>query len=315
MKETNAAARIIIALTVAVILLIAVPCLIDVIEPRGNASLHASGGVSTIKYSDSMLSLDLISPQSFVYDVSNDTVIYTKGEDRVVYPGSTTKLLTALYALTVMEPYEVVTPGNELELVKKDSSLAYVKGHHSLTVEMLVQGMLIPSGNDAAYALAAAVGKRLSENESVDGISAVEVFMAGLREYASDIGLCGTTLTVPDGYAGNEHFTTTEDMIIVSRLALENELIKKYVSMQSASVVYASGHTNNWTNTNKLLDEKSAFYSEYVTGLKTGSIDGEYSLIFSFELEDGRKYIAGVFGANNKDARFYDALKIIEKLK
>ena len=96
---------------------------------------------------------------------------------------------------------------------------------------------------------------------------------------------------------------------------LENEIIKKYASMSKDSVVYASGHTNEWTNTNKLLDKDGKFYSKYVTGLKTGSIDGEYSLIFSFELEDGRRYIAGVFGSDGKDDRFYDALKIIEKLK
>lgn len=283
--------------------------------PRDEAVLHGENGTPVMSYSENMLSLSLTSPQGFVYDVSNDTIIYTKGHERVVYPGSTTKLLTALYALTLLDPSETVIPGNELQLVREGSSIAYIKSHHSLTVEMLVQAMLIPSGNDASYVLAAAAGRKLSGDEAADGKSAVEYFMSGLRKYASDIGLCGTSLTVPDGYDGSVHYTTTEDMIIVSRLALQNDIIRKYASMPKASVVYASGHTNEWINTNKLLDRDGEFYSEYVTGLKTGSIGGEYSLIFSFSLGDGREYIAGVFGADDKDARFRDALKMIEELR
>ena len=68
-------------------------------------------------------------------------------------------------------------------------------------------------------------------------------------------------------------------------------------------------------NTNKLLDPESGYYSRYAKGLKTGSIDNEYSLVFSFEFDDGREYIAGVFGANNKNIRFEDALVIINGLE
>jgi hypothetical protein len=184
-----------------------------------------------------------------------------------------------------------------------------------ITVEMLVEAMIIPSGNDATYVLAAAAGKRLSPDKTIDGKAAVDVFMIGLRAYAEKIGLCGSQILVPDGYEGDGHYTTVEDMIIVSRLATQNEIIMKYAAMPDASVVYASGHTNTWNNTNKLLDESGAFYSPYVTGLKTGTVDGECSLIFSFEFEDGRKYIAGLFGSPDKNTRFYDALKIIEELK
>ena len=282
---------------------------------RDSASLHDPSSVNAIKYSDNMISVNIDSPQSFVYDVSNDTVIQVKGQYRVVYPGSTTKLLTALYALEILQPDEVISPGNELELVKDGSSLAYIKSHHKLTVEMLVEAMIIPSGNDATYVLAAAAGKRLSNDKSIDGKEAVEHFMSGLRGYATELGLCGTALTVPDGYDGNKHYTTTEDMIIVALHALENELIMKYASMPRANVVYASGHINEWVNTNKLLDSESSFYNEYVTGLKTGTVDGECSLVFSFGFDDGREYVAGVFGSPDKDTRYYDALKIIEELK
>ena len=284
-------------------------------KERKKAELHGENGKFAMNYSDSMLAVDIGSPQGFVYDVKNDVIIFSKGSDRVVYPGSTTKLLTALFALNVLPTDQEITPGSELTLVKEGSSVAYIKEHHTLSVEMLVEAMLIPSGNDAAYVLAAATGRVLSGDDGIDGVLAVEYFMDGLREYASENGLCGTSLTVPDGYGDSDHYTTTEDMIIVSRLAMENELIMKYVSMPRTEVVYASGHTNEWINTNKLIDENSSFYSPYVTGLKTGSIDGECSLVFSFEFEDGREYIGGVFGSPDKNTRFYDALKIIESVR
>jgi D-alanyl-D-alanine carboxypeptidase len=64
-------------------------------------------------------------------------------------------------------------------------------------------------------------------------------------------------------------------------------------------------------STNKLLDKQSKYYSPYARGLKTGSISGEYSLLFSFGFDDGREYIAGVFGADEKNKRFEDANIII----
>lgn len=282
---------------------------------KRDAQLHDPSSIHAMKYSENMLNVKLGSPQSFIYDVSNDTIIGIKGQKDIVYPGSTTKLLTALYALEILSPEEIITPGDELCLVKSGSSVAYIKTHHKLSVEMLVEAMLIPSGNDAAYVLAAAAGRKLANLEDIDGKSAVNVFMDGMRTYAARIGLCGTSLTVPDGYDGDDHYTTIEDIIIVSRLALENDLIMKYTAMPKTSVVYASGHTNEWVNTNKLLDINSEFYSKYVTGLKTGSVEGECSLIFSFEFDDGRKYIAGVFGSPDKNTRFYDALKIIDELE
>ena len=299
-------------LLIAVVSAFVLPLLLN---SRERSNLHEKDSEYAVSYNSDMLDVSVDSPQAFVYDVSNDTIIFTKGEDKVIYPGSTTKLLTALYALTVLPEDAIVTPGNELSLVKTGSSVAYIKSHHKLTVKMLVEGMLIPSGNDAAYVLAAAAGRAIAGDESLDGICAADVFMGGLNDYAKKIGLCGTYFTVPDGYAGKEHYTTTEDMAIIARLASKNELISEYTSKASSEVVYASGHTNTWINTNKLLDPESEYYSRYAKGLKTGSIDDEYSLVFSFEFDDGREYIAGVFGADNKNVRFEDALEIINELE
>jgi D-alanyl-D-alanine carboxypeptidase (penicillin-binding protein 5/6) len=278
-------------------------------DERADSVLH--NDQYAFRYSNECLKPEISSPQAFVYDTNNKTVLFTKGEDKVVYPGSTVKLITILYAMTVLSLDTVITAGDELDMVKPGSSIAYVKKGHRLTVEMLIEGMLLPSGNDAAYVLAAAVGREISHQKDINAEKAIDCFLNGVNTYIAHIGLCGTNITSPDGYAGEEQYTTTEDMIIICGLALENEIISKYASIYSDFVVYASGHTNTWTNTNLLLDPDSKYFNSSVTGLKTGSIMGEYSLVFTFKYNDGREYIAGVFGSDNKNTRFEDANYII----
>lgn len=280
-------------------------------DERANAVLHEDSHEHAIAYSDQLYKIAIRSPQGFVYDVRNDCFVFSRGESQVIYPGSTSKLITALYALTVLEPERVVTAGDELNFVKSGSSIAYIKVGHQLTVEMLVQGMMLPSGNDAAYVLAAAVGREI-KGAGISGEEAIEAFIEGANQYIKTLGLCGTSITVPDGYADEAHYTTTEDMTLVAKAAMANPIIAKYAGMHSADVRYASGEINTWTNTNKLLDQDSKYYSPYAIGLKTGSISGEYSLIFSFRFDDGREYIAGVFGGDEKNTRFEDANKIIK---
>ena len=104
-------------------------------------------------------------------------------------------------------------------------------------------------------------------------------------------------------------------MAIVAVAAMKDPIISKCAEIYRDDVRYASGETNTWTSTNKLLDKESKYYSPYATGLKTGSISGEYSLLFTFRFDDGREYVAGVFGADEKNTRFEDAKKIIDYFK
>ena len=281
---------------------------------RPYAVLHDEFDVYAIAYSEHLFEIKITSPQGFVYDVKNNCFVFSKGEDKVVYPGSISKLITALYALSVLSADEIITAGDELDFVKTGSSIAYIKKGHKLTVRMLVEGMMLPSGNDAAYVLAAAVGRKIAD-EDISAEGALNFFKEGVNNYAKSLGLCGTSITVPDGYADEAHYTTTEDMAIVAKTAMENPIIAEFAKKFTSDVRYVSGETNTWINTNKLLDKESKYFSPYATGLKTGSISGEYSLLFSFRFDDGREYIAGVFGADEKNIRFRDANKIIDYFK
>lgn len=277
------------------------------------AVLHKNEETGYIPSAEQLLDLSITSPQAFVYDRNSKEFLYITGEEYILFPASTAKLLTILYAMTLLSPDEPITPGNELELVPENSSIAYIKAHHTLTAEMLIEGMLLPSGNDAAYVLAAAAGKRL-DSSVPDGKAAVKVFMTGLNEYALSLGMCGSLFTTPDGFHDGSQYSTLEDMAIVARLAAENPLIMRYAGLASDDVVYASGHTNTWRNTNLQLFPKNEYYHEFVTGLKTGSGGtGNFSLITTVQFHE-ESFIIGIFSSPDETTRFRDTAVILKEL-
>ena len=280
---------------------------------RPQALLHSEGQPGYIPASAQPMDIKVSAPQAFVYDVSEGEMLWQKGSERVVYPASITKLWSIVTALQYLGADDIITAGDELALVDEDSSLAYVSEGQKLTVEMLVEGMLLPSGNDAAYVLAAAVGRVLVPGES-DPRLQVDAFIDEMNSYAAECGLCGTTFTTPDGLAGPEHYTTVEDMVLIGRMALAEPLIAKYAATAEDSVVYESGERITWTNTNRLLRPDSMYYREGVIGLKTGSLAHNYCVTVAYETH-GRMYIAGVLGAWDGDSRFEDACAIVDAIE
>jgi len=256
---------------------------------------------------------DLNCTQVFVYDVTAEAFLYEKGTDQPIIPASITKLLTALCALHYMPADELITPGDEQELLQKGSSTAYVKSNHTLTLSMLVEGMMLPSGNDAAFAVAAGVARYLNKDPNLAGTEAVKIFMDLANDYAKSLGCTDTHFTVPDGFIYEEHTTTARDLVLIGKAAMQNEIIAKYAATVSERVTYASGHIMTWNNTNPLINPESVFYSPYVTGLKTGSLSEAFSIMVSAEI-NGKTFIMGFFGSPTKDGRYQDAHTVINLL-
>lgn len=264
------------------------------------------------KYDLNRLNVNVSSPYCIVIDVKTNEILYKNCDvNEKIYPASTTKLLTAIVALQYGDPDAVLTPGDELGLVAPDSSKAYIKSHHKLSVEMLIEGMLLPSGNDAAYVLAAGIGKIIAGDENMNGVDAVAVFVDEMNKYAADHGLAGSHFTCPDGYHDDNHYSTLLDMMTISRYALDEPLIMKYAGLASDDVRYASGHKNTWTNSNLLLDPDSRYYYENAIGLKTGTTDEAGCCLISAAALGPKKVLAGVFGAPNTAARFNDSRSLL----
>ncbi len=249
----------------------------------------------------------------FVYDCSQDNVMAMSGNpDEQVYPASVTKLFTAYVALQVLDPDKVVTLGREVYMVAGDSSLAYVKKDQTIQVSELVKGMLLPSGNDAAYGLAVAAAKADSGNNAMDPDDALEYFVAMMNETAQAVGLTGSHFANPDGYHDPEHYTTSADLITIAQLALKNDLIRQTAATVTDRVPFSNGDTAVWKNSNHMIDPTHKYYHSDAIGLKTGHTGrAGFCLLSAFEL-DGAYIIIGAFGGESPDDRYLDTLKLYD---
>ena len=241
-------------------------------------------------------------------DVDSSLVLYEKGGiDTKIYPASTTKLITALVALKHCSPDTVFTAGKELELVKPGSSLAYILRGHKLKLDTLIAGMLMKSGNDAAYVVAAGVGAEISEDKSITPHEAVEVFIDEMNEFARENGMTGTHFTCPDGFHDDEHYTTMRDMFTVAKLSVQNDVIMKYTKTVEEKFYYVSGENITWTNTNNLINPNSDTYYKYATGLKTGTTGQAGNCLLATAEKDGRVLVACIFRHPDSNGKFSDA--------
>ena len=257
--------------------------------------------------------ISLASGQAFVYDLDQGGIVAMKGAGETLYPASVTKLLTILTAEQYVTMDQLITPGDEQSLVASDSSIAYVNSSHTLTAEQLIEGMLLPSGNDAANALAAAAGRNLANDQSLSGVDAVQVLVGAMNEYAAELGMTSSHFVTVDGYLDEDHYSTVEDMARLSVAAAQDEIIRRYCGLAADDVTYYSGDTIRWTNSNQMLNPESVWYSPYVTGMKTGSLSYNLSLVCTLE-KDGRHYVAGVFTAADNQARYGDMTTIVNWL-
>ena len=247
-----------------------------------------------------------------VYDSATDKILYSKTlEGGKLYPASITKLFTCYVALQHLQPDEILTAGDELELVLPGSSMAYIYKKQQVTVEMAVEGMMLPSGNDAAMIVAAAAGRKIAGDENLDPEAAVAEFVDEMNRQANSLGFEQSHFANPDGYHVGAHYTCVNDMARIAKLALENKTIRKYMGLFEDDVVYASGQTNHWENTNLFLDPEDGFYRPAAIGMKTGRTrQAGYCLMSAFR--NGKStLVIGMFGYDDEYQRFRDTLKIL----
>ena len=254
--------------------------------------------------------------QILVYDTNTDTILYTKSvEGGKLFPASITKLFSTYVALQYLDPDTVVTAGDELDLVHAGSSIAYVSRGSQIQVKMLVEGMMLPSGNDAAMVLAAAAGRVIAQDENLSAADAVAVFVDEMNRPAEELGFVKTHFANPDGWHTGTHYTCLQDLARIAGLALENETIRKYMRMHDDETHFYSGQYVMWENTNLLLDPDGAYYRTDAIGMKTGyTRPAGYSLMSAFTYEEGA-IVVGLFGYTDKYERFPDAIRLVTAAK
>lgn len=249
----------------------------------------------------------------FVYDVAAGEMVWCNAEqtDRL-YPASITKLYAALVGLMYLDPESVVTAGEELWLMHSDSSRAYLSRGCKITVKMLVEAMLVPSGSDASYVFAAAAGRAIAGDETLNGEDAVAVFLEEMNRQGGELGLQNSHFTNPDGYHDDDHYMCPADVALVAALCWENPVIAEYMALQQDSVTFVSGQTITWYNNNLLMDPTSPFYSASAVGMKTGYTGEAGNCLLAAFRQADKAIIVGIFGSGEKYPRYETALELFK---
>ncbi|MBE6643556.1 MAG: D-alanyl-D-alanine carboxypeptidase [Ruminococcaceae bacterium] len=183
-------------------------------------------------------------------DGNRGNIVYEKNAHERMGMASTTKIMTAIVAIENC-PLERSVSVADAAIGVEGSSI-YLKKGESLTMEQLLYALLLQSANDAATAIAIEVGG------SVDGFAEL------MNEKADELGLTDTHFTNPHGLSDEQHYTTSYDLALITKYALQNPIFRKIVSTYKTTIPSLDG-TRVLVNHNKLLK----LYDGTV-GVKTG---------------------------------------------
>ncbi len=214
-------------------------------------SLTASPGAS---FTQTELIAQLSAQSLLVLDLPSQVKLLAKQPQTRVYPASTTKLMTALVALQIYQPEQVltVTPNGLTQ-----GHVVGFKLNEQLTVEDLLAAILINSGNDAAYILA---------NHHPQGLPG---FVQQMNQTAQRLGMTQTVFTNPAGFDHPLQQTTAHDLSLLAQELLTHPALKQLVAQKKFQITDLTGKTiHELFNTNSLLGQYPG-----VVGLKTGTTE------------------------------------------
>lgn len=266
------------------------------------AALCLAFGWNTVALAAEYDDSSITSQAAMLIDESTGTVLYSKNAKEQVAPASTTKIMTASLLMEQIEAGaisldDVVEVGDEISSAR--GSMMGLSVGDRVTVEDLLYGMMLNSGNDAALAVAKLVG------------GTVDDFVDLMNERAQELGMTGTHFSNPHGMddkSGN-HYVTVEDMARLAIYSGQFPLLREIASTSTYTVTAQNdGKTYTLQNTNKLIyydpemDAEDYTY-DLATGLKTGNTpNAGYCLVATATSEDGStKLIALIYGDQSED--------------
>ena len=170
---------------------------------------------------------DVTASAAILIEESTGTILYEKNADQKMYPASMTKVLTALVALDHFKPEELIKVGSEINEVSLDSSKAGHVAGEMLTMKNAIRGLIIPSGNDSANVIAAAVARRAENNENLSFSQCEAVFTDLMNQKAEELGATNSHFANAHGYHADDHYTTGKDMALLSRAFMENKTLEE----------------------------------------------------------------------------------------
>ena len=210
--------------------------------------------------------VQLSAAAAILMDADSGEILFEKDAGRCMRIASTTKIMTALVALERAKLTDTITV-TASHMV--EGSSMYLKPGETVTVEELLYGLMLCSGNDAALALA-------------DCCGGLDAFVQAMNEKAAALGMKDTSFANPNGLDDENHYSTARDMAVLAAYAAEDPTFRRSCSTKTATVGGRS-----MTNHNKLLRQ-----IEGCIGMKTGYTKAAGRTLVSCAERQGRRLVA-----------------------
>jgi D-alanyl-D-alanine carboxypeptidase (penicillin-binding protein 5/6) len=254
--------------------------------------------VSTVSAEESKVDLAVLSKSAILMDRDTGTIMYEKNSDEKLPPASMTKIMTLLLIMEALESGKI-TFDEKVRASEYAASMGgsqiFLEEGEEMTVEDLLKGVAIASGNDASVALA----------ERIAGSS--EAFVNMMNERAKELGLKNTLFQNATGLPADDHYSTAKDMAIIAKELLKYDGITKFTGVYEDYLRQDTDDPFWLVNTNRLVK----FYPG-VDGLKTGyTSEAKYCLTATAKKDDMR-VIAVVLGAPTPKERNRQITKMLD---
>ncbi len=264
----------------------------------GASPLPGSAGAVTAQSGPS----GITAKGAYLYDSTKNKKLWGRSTTTRRPIGSITKIMTAVVVLRAGGLDRTVTVKKSyVDHVKhNDATSAGLRTGDKVSVRQLLNGMMLPSGCDAAYALADVYGHGQTK------------FVAAMNKEASALGMSATHFINADGLPSSTHkegYSTPHDLMLLARYAMKSGNFRAVVARKTYKLGKTSGHkAYSWTNTNLLLGSYTG-----TIGVKTGHTDAAgYCLLFAAE-RSGRTLIGVLLNSTTTDPnrRFKNAATML----
>lgn len=249
-----------------------------------------------------------LSEAAGLFDTVNHEVKFAKNIYERRYPASTTKILTAYVALKYGDLAATATVTEEELQLESGSTTCGLSVGDTISLQELLYGLILCSGNDAANVIA----------DMISG--STEEFANLMTQEAYALGATNSHFVNPHGLHNEEHYTTVYDMYLIFNAAVQDERFVELISTQNhtANFLNSAGETvvKDWTTTNKYLKgEEKAPEGINVIGGKTGTTnDAGYCLVLYSKKGDEIPYISIVYKSDSRDNLYYEMTELLGEI-
>lgn len=243
-----------------------------------------------------------------VFGIDDHSVTFSKNAFEKLYPASITKVMTAIIAIKYGTLTDLVEVTDAAVITESGATLCGIKPGDKLTMNQLLYGLMLPSGNDAGAAIA--VHMSGSEKEFADL----------MNEEAKKLGATGTHFVNPHGLNNEEHYTTAYDLYLIFNEALKLPQFREVSGSTLYQAEYVDGAgkavSKTWKGGNRYMTKEL----ETPEGLtvfsgKTGTTGAAgYCLIMASRDTSDKEYISVVLKAPSRSGLYDNMTNIISKI-